>query len=83
MKEYKSVHDSFQTSDYYARNVCLRAFEHLLQRQLISLVDNRGHGQSVEFRPVRLLISSYELHQGLKSYRSCPAILHKLIDRGV
>nr|XP_009766229.1 PREDICTED: origin recognition complex subunit 4-like [Nicotiana sylvestris] len=72
MKEYKSVHDSFQTSDYYARNVCLRAFEHLLQRQLISLVDNRGHGQSVEFRPVRLLISSYELHQGLKSYRSCP-----------
>ncbi|OIT07101.1 origin of replication complex subunit 4, partial [Nicotiana attenuata] len=72
MKEYKSVHDSFQTSDYYARNVCLRAFEHLLQCQLISLVDNRGHGQFVEFRPVRLLISSYELHQGLKSYHSCP-----------
>lgn len=22
--EYKSIHDSFQTSDYYARNVCLR-----------------------------------------------------------
>ncbi|GAY54632.1 hypothetical protein CUMW_158270 [Citrus unshiu] len=24
MKEYKSIHDSFQTSDYYSRNVCLR-----------------------------------------------------------
>lgn len=83
MKEYKAVHDSFQTTDYYARNVCLRAFEHLLQRQLISLVDNRGHSQSIEFRPVRLLISSHELHQGLKSYRCCPAILHKLLDRGV
>ncbi|CAN4121739.1 unnamed protein product [Withania somnifera] len=54
MKEYKSVHDSFQTSDYYARNVCLLAFEHLLQRQLISFVDNRGHSQSVEFRPAML-----------------------------
>ncbi|WMV28306.1 hypothetical protein MTR67_021691 [Solanum verrucosum] len=83
MKEYKDVHNSFQTTDYYARNVCLRAFEHLLQRQLISLVDNRGHSQSVEFRPVRLLISSHELHQGLKAYRSCPAILHKLLDLAV
>lgn len=81
MTEYKSIHDSFQTSDHYARNVCLRAFEHLLQRELISFVDNRGHIQSVEFRPVKLLLSSHELHQGLKLYRSCPAILDKLIDR--
>ncbi|XVF25970.1 hypothetical protein REPUB_Repub13aG0259900 [Reevesia pubescens] len=81
MTEYKSIHDSFQTSDYYAGNVCLRAFEHLLQRQLISFIDNRGHNQSVEFRPVKLLISPAELHQALKSYRSCPAILLKLMDR--
>ncbi|THG14276.1 hypothetical protein TEA_021861 [Camellia sinensis var. sinensis] len=77
MKEYKSIHDSFQTSDYYARNVCLRvrmAFEHLLERELISFMDNRGHNQSVEFRPVKLLISYHELYQGLKSYRSCPGI---------
>ncbi|PON38385.1 Origin recognition complex subunit [Trema orientale] len=79
MKEYKSVHDSCQTSDYYAQNVCLRAFEHLLQRELISFNDNRGNNQSIEFRPVKLLVSSHELHQGLKSYRSCPAILHKLL----
>lgn len=25
--EYKSIHDSFQTSDYYARNVCQRVCE--------------------------------------------------------
>ncbi|XP_048229394.1 origin of replication complex subunit 4 isoform X2 [Ricinus communis] len=81
MKEYKSIHDSFQTSDYYARNVCLRAFERLLQRELICFMDNRGQNQSVEFRPVKLLISYAELQEGLKSYRSCPTILQKLIDR--
>ncbi|CAK7326671.1 unnamed protein product [Dovyalis caffra] len=81
MKEYKSIHDSFPTSDYYAQNVCLRAFEHLLQRELICFTENRGHGQSIEFRPVKLVISYAELQEGLKSYRSCPAILLKLIDR--
>ncbi|GFP84705.1 origin of replication complex subunit 4 [Phtheirospermum japonicum] len=50
MKEYKSIHDTFQTSDYYARN----AFEHLLERALIAFEDNRGHGQSAEFRPAVL-----------------------------
>ncbi|XP_075504317.1 origin of replication complex subunit 4 isoform X1 [Primulina tabacum] len=82
MKEYKSIHDTFQTSDYYARNVCLRAFEHLLQRGLISFEDNRGHLQSSEFRPVKLLISWHELQQGLKSHLSCPVLLHKLMDGG-
>lgn len=81
MKEYKNIHDSFQTSDYYARNVCLRAFEHLLHRELLCFTDNRGHSLSVEFRPVKLLISSAELHQGLKAYQSCPAILQKLVER--
>ncbi|KAG8471361.1 hypothetical protein CXB51_036439 [Gossypium anomalum] len=50
----------------------MMAFEHLLQCQLISFIDNKGHNQSVEFRPVKLLISSAELHQGLKSYQQCP-----------
>ncbi|XVE60977.1 hypothetical protein DITRI_Ditri06bG0003900 [Diplodiscus trichospermus] len=81
MTEYKSTNDSFQTSDYYAENVCLRAFEHLLQRQLVSFADHRAQNQSAEFRPVKLLISPAELHQGLKSYRSCPATLLKLMDR--
>ncbi|KAF4355123.1 hypothetical protein G4B88_004335 [Cannabis sativa] len=77
--EYKSVHDSCQTSDYYAQNVCLRAFEHLLRRELISFADNRGNNQSIEFRPVKLLVSSHELHQALTSTRSSPAILIKLL----
>ncbi|XP_044490661.1 origin of replication complex subunit 4 isoform X2 [Mangifera indica] len=81
MKEYKSIHDSFKTSDYYSQSVCLRAFEHLLQRELICFTDNRGSSHSIEFRPVKLLISYVELHQGLKSYRSCPAILLKLMER--
>ncbi|KAI3713523.1 hypothetical protein L1987_72101 [Smallanthus sonchifolius] len=79
MKEYKSIHDSFQTSDIYSRNVCLRAFEHLLDRQLIEFAD-RGHNQFIEFRSVKLLISPAELHQGLKSNRSCPVILQKLLE---
>ncbi|XP_030951010.1 origin of replication complex subunit 4 [Quercus lobata] len=83
MKEYKSIRASFQMSEYYAWNICLRAFEHLLQRELICFTDNRGQNQSVEFRPAKLLISSHELQQGLKSYRSCPAILLKLMDREV
>ncbi|KAL6543803.1 origin recognition complex subunit 4 [Orobanche gracilis] len=91
MKEYKSIHDNFQTSDYYVRNVCLRAFEHLLERSLIAFEDKRGHGQSTEFRPVKLLISWHQLHQGMRSNRRCPdvstptssAILHKLMDREV
>ncbi|KAF5188329.1 Origin recognition complex subunit [Thalictrum thalictroides] len=79
MTEYKHIHDSYRISDYYARNVSLRAFEHLLQRELISFGDSRGQNQSIEFRPVKLLISSHELLQGLKLYRSCPALLQKLM----
>ncbi|XP_076900864.1 origin of replication complex subunit 4-like [Bidens hawaiensis] len=71
MKEYKTIHDSFKTSDYYSHNVCLRAFEHLLDRQLVEFAD-RGHNQCIEYRSVKLLISHSELHQGLKSNRSCP-----------
>lgn len=50
----------------------MQAFEHLLQRELICFADNRGHNQSIEFRPAKLLITAHELHHGLKAYRSCP-----------
>lgn len=53
----------------------LQALEHLLARELISFMDHKGHNQSIEFRPVKLLISYHELYQGLKSYRSCPVSL--------
>ncbi|CAN1796408.1 Origin of replication complex subunit 4 [Linum perenne] len=72
MKEYKAIYDQFKTSDNYARNVCLRAFEHLLQRDLICFMDKRVNGQSVEFRPVKCLISHIELQQGIEAYRSYP-----------
>ncbi|OWM86272.1 origin of replication complex subunit 4 [Punica granatum] len=78
IKEYKTIHDSFQTSDYFGQNVCRRAFEHLLQCGLIGFTDGRAHNQGIEFRPVKLLISPSELTQGLKSYNSCPALLLKL-----
>ncbi|XP_021727323.1 origin of replication complex subunit 4-like isoform X4 [Chenopodium quinoa] len=76
IKEYKAIHDSFQTPDYYARNVCLRALEHLIQCELVCFMDNRGYNQSNEFRPVKLLISPYELQLGLKENQSCPVSLN-------
>jgi len=51
---------------------CVQAFEHLIHRELICFTDNRGQSLSVEFRPVKLLISSAELHQGLRANTSCP-----------
>ncbi|PKU82669.1 hypothetical protein MA16_Dca018827 [Dendrobium catenatum] len=72
MKEYKAIQDAYKTSDNYSWSVCLRAFEHLIERELISFLDNRMRSLSIEYRPVRLLLSSQELHQGLKSNSFCP-----------
>uniref|UniRef100_A0A0D9YD89 Origin of replication complex subunit 4 n=1 Tax=Oryza glumipatula TaxID=40148 RepID=A0A0D9YD89_9ORYZ len=81
MKEYKSVQDAYKTSDKYSHTVCFRAFEHLLDRELISFADNRGRNQALEYRPVKLLISSRELAESLKLNTTCPAVLQKLLDR--
>ncbi|RCV26777.1 hypothetical protein SEVIR_5G276200v4 [Setaria viridis] len=81
MKEYRSIQDAYKTSDKYASTVCFRAFEHLLDRELISFGDNRGRNQALEYRPVKLLISSRELAQSLKLNTTCPALLQKLFDR--
>lgn len=80
MNEYKAIMDAYKTSDNYTRNVCLRAFEHLLERGLIMLTDNNVRSQSIEFRPVKSLLSPQELHQGLKAYNSCPVLLLKLFN---
>ncbi|KAL5227388.1 hypothetical protein ABZP36_015653 [Zizania latifolia] len=79
MKEYKSVQDAYRTSDNYSHNICFRAFEHLLDRELISFADKKG--KALEYRPVKLLISSQELAQSLKLNTICPAVLQKLLDR--
>lgn len=50
----------------------LQAFEHLLDRELISFGDIRGRNQALEYRPVKLLISSRELAQSLKLNTTCP-----------
>ncbi|MCO5611933.1 hypothetical protein L7F22_066192 [Adiantum nelumboides] len=74
-KEYKSLHDSHSTCDLYPQEVCHRAFENLLDRQLIMIADGRRSIIGIEFCPVKLLVSSYELEEGLKSSPVCPAIL--------
>ncbi|KAL0827365.1 hypothetical protein Bca101_051043 [Brassica carinata] len=74
MKEYKTIHDSFQTSDHYAQNVCLRAFEHLREREVICYAENRGQSQTGEYRPMKLLILASELHQGMRSHACCPVV---------
>lgn len=80
MKEYKAIQDAYKTSDHYSRSVCLRAFEHLIERELICFANSKMRTLSVEHRPVRFLLSSQELFQGLKSNASCPAILQKLLN---
>ncbi|RLN24586.1 origin of replication complex subunit 4 isoform X1 [Panicum miliaceum] len=81
MKEYRSIQDAYKTSDKYTSTVCFRAFEHLLDRELISFGDSRGRNQALEYRPVKLLVSSRELAQSLKLNTTCPAVLQKLFDR--
>ncbi|GJM93547.1 hypothetical protein PR202_ga10111 [Eleusine coracana subsp. coracana] len=81
MKEYRSIQEAYKTSDKYASTVCFRAFEHLLDRELISFADSKGRNQALEYRPVKLLISSREIAQSLKSNAACPAVLQKLLDR--
>nr|CAB3473923.1 unnamed protein product [Digitaria exilis] len=81
LQEYRSIQDAYKTSDKYASTVCFRAFEHLLDRELISFGDIRGRNQALEYRPVKLLISSRELAQSLKLNTTCPAVLQKLFDR--
>ncbi|CAK9199021.1 unnamed protein product [Sphagnum troendelagicum] len=76
-KEYEHLQEAHQTSDHYSRQVSLRAFEHLLERELIVFYDGRGRGNTSEFRAVELLISNHELQEGLKSNSVCPVTLQQ------
>eukprot|EP00249_Psilotum_nudum_P008140 c21067_g1_i2 orf=228-1559(-) len=76
-KEYKCLHDTHNTCDLYSQDVCLRAFENLLERQLIAFVDGRNHRNGIEFRSVKLLVSSFEIEEGLKTSPVCPMVLHQ------
>ncbi|KAL9260725.1 Origin of replication complex subunit 4-like protein [Drosera capensis] len=78
MEEYKTIRDRTLP---HGRGVCLRAFEHLLQSELISFTDGKGHNQSIQFRPVKLLISFHQLHQRLKLNDFSNSHLLKLFDQ--
>lgn len=75
--EYKSIHDTHNTCDLYSLQVCRRAFENLLEKQLIMFADGRRHSNGIEFCPVKLLVSSFELEEGLKMSSVCPTILRQ------
>ncbi|XP_057838913.2 origin of replication complex subunit 4 isoform X1 [Cryptomeria japonica] len=80
MKEYMDLHNAHPTCDLYSRQICLRAFEHLLERQLIAFIDKRGQNIALEFRPVKLLVASHELNEGLKTSPVCPVVLRQWFD---
>ncbi|GAB2279393.1 origin recognition complex subunit 4, variant 3 [Dionaea muscipula] len=77
-EEYKAIRDRTLPHE---RSVCLQAFEHLVQCELISLVDSKGYNQSIEFRPVKLVISFHQLHQRLKLNDFSNSNLLKLFDQ--
>ncbi|KAI3879827.1 hypothetical protein MKX03_000446 [Papaver bracteatum] len=81
MKEYKDIHDDFPIYfTHYERDRCLMAFEHLEQRGLISFEDVRGHNPSVQFRSVKLLVSSHQLQESLNANSSSiPGKIHTLL----
>ncbi|CAH8388140.1 unnamed protein product [Eruca vesicaria subsp. sativa] len=56
------------------------AFEHLREREVICYTESRGQYQTGEYRPMKVLISAFELHQGMRSHACCPAILLKLLE---
>ncbi|RZC74241.1 hypothetical protein C5167_049722 [Papaver somniferum] len=71
MKEYKVIHDAFPIYvTHYERDRCLMAFEHLEQHGLISFEDVRGQNPSVQFRSVKLLVSSHQLQESLNANSS-------------
>ncbi|CAM6089886.1 unnamed protein product [Calypogeia fissa] len=72
--EYEQLTVSHTTSDKYSREVACRAFEHLVDRELISFTERCS---TLEFSSVRLLISSHELREGLAGNPMCPTVLHQ------
>ncbi|KAL3678056.1 hypothetical protein R1sor_021012 [Riccia sorocarpa] len=68
--EYERLCGLHTTCDRYSR----QAFEHLLERELI---DYAERFTTIEYTPVKMLISSQELKDGLNANSLCPTILHQ------
>ncbi|KAJ7543479.1 hypothetical protein O6H91_09G039700 [Diphasiastrum complanatum] len=75
-KEYKRL-EEHNTCDVYSKQCALRAFEHLLERELIVFKDSSGLGNMLEVRPIKLLVSRHEIDKGLEGNISCPTILRQ------
>eukprot|EP00850_Spirogloea_muscicola_P016292 SM000131S26722 [mRNA] locus=s131:199717:203942:+ [translate_table: standard] len=61
--EYEQLSASkHSVADIFSRPVALRAFEHLLERELIAFVEGgASYWDLMEFRPVQLLVSHHEI----------------------
>lgn len=79
-QEYQHLQETHKTSDHYSREIALRAFEHLLERELIVYSDFRGRSDAIEFRPVQLQIDNLELQEGLNTNPVCPVILKQWFE---
>lgn len=79
-EEYQHLQETHKTSDHYSREIALRAFEHLMERELIIYADFRGRNDAIEFRPVQLLIDNLELQEGLSLNPQCPVILRQWFE---
>lgn len=59
------------------RAVCLKAFERIIELELVKLVDTRGISTPKEFRMAKLMVFPQQITQVLNSYDECPAALQK------
>ncbi|XP_024529267.1 origin of replication complex subunit 4 isoform X4 [Selaginella moellendorffii] len=74
---FKEYQDGYKSSDSYSKKAAYKAFEHLLERELIGYSDGRAVSTLSHLRPVKMLISFEELEQGLEASPICPATLRQ------
>ncbi|GAQ80948.1 hypothetical protein KFL_000670060 [Klebsormidium nitens] len=67
----------YNTADVYSRGVSLRAFQHLVGRELVAFADRRPRGDPVEFRPMKLLVTAAEIECALAQHPSRSSVLEQ------
>ncbi|EFJ33364.1 hypothetical protein SELMODRAFT_407107 [Selaginella moellendorffii] len=71
---FKEYQDGYKSSDSYSKKAAYKAFEHLLERELIGYSDGKAVSSLSHLRPVKMLISFEELEQGLEASPVCPKL---------
>lgn len=80
--EYEKLRDMASVGVVYSRPMALRAFEHLLTREILSFTENRGDPCALlPFRSVYLLVAPPEIYAAMKLHPSCPEILKQWFSR--